>query len=258
MLACAEPKIPNCIMSRTAEYPGNATFPACTCMRPSSAQRCSVGNTLPGLSRPLRVEGAFEPLLLVEVDLGEHRRHQVALLDADAVLAGQHAADLDAELQDVGAELPRRAPARPACWRRRGSADADCRRRRGRRWRRAARSARDSSRMRLQHLRQLARAGWCRPCSSSRARCGRPPGTPPCGRPRTAAARPPSSTRGSVVDAAFARRSPRRARSGGRPRPPGRRARRSAAPRRRADSRRGRTPRPRGSPAGPSSPCRPG
>ena len=29
--------------------------------------------------------------------------HQVALLDADAVLAGQAAADLDAELQDVGA-----------------------------------------------------------------------------------------------------------------------------------------------------------
>ena len=30
---------------------GNATLPACTCMRPSSAQRQSCGNTLPGLSR---------------------------------------------------------------------------------------------------------------------------------------------------------------------------------------------------------------
>ena len=30
--------------------------------------------------------------------------HQVALLDADAVLAGQHATDLDAQPQDVGAE----------------------------------------------------------------------------------------------------------------------------------------------------------
>ena len=29
--------------------------------------------------------------------------HQVALLDADAVLAGEAAADLDAELQDLGA-----------------------------------------------------------------------------------------------------------------------------------------------------------
>src|SRR5690349_1862248 len=30
---------------------GNATRPACTCTRASSAQRCSVGNTLPGLSK---------------------------------------------------------------------------------------------------------------------------------------------------------------------------------------------------------------
>src|SRR3546814_12926529 len=33
--------------------------------------------------------------------------HEVALLDADAVLAGHHAADLDAEPQDVGAEILR-------------------------------------------------------------------------------------------------------------------------------------------------------
>ncbi len=59
---------------------------------------------MPGLSRPFVVEGAFEPLLLLEVGLREHHRHQVALLDADAVLAGQHAADLDAELQDFRAE----------------------------------------------------------------------------------------------------------------------------------------------------------
>ena len=39
-----------------------------------------------------------------EVGFVEHRAHQVALLDADPVLAGQHAADLDAEPQDVGAE----------------------------------------------------------------------------------------------------------------------------------------------------------
>src|ERR1700754_2680287 len=45
-----------------------------------------------------RVEGAFQPLLLVEIDLAEHLRHQIALLDADAMLAGQHPADLDAEL----------------------------------------------------------------------------------------------------------------------------------------------------------------
>jgi hypothetical protein len=50
------------------------------------------------------IESAFDPHLLVEVDLVEHFRHQVALLHPHSVLAGQHAADLDAEPQDVGAE----------------------------------------------------------------------------------------------------------------------------------------------------------
>ena len=62
---------------------------------------------LAGIEQALRVERAFDPLLLVQVDLGEHRRHQVALLDADPVLARQNAADLDAEPQDVVAELLR-------------------------------------------------------------------------------------------------------------------------------------------------------
>src|SRR6185295_9376959 len=57
-----------------------------------------------GVEQPLRVEGAFQPLLLVEIDFGKHLRHQVALLDADAVLAGQHAAEFDAGAQDIGAE----------------------------------------------------------------------------------------------------------------------------------------------------------
>jgi hypothetical protein len=52
----------------------------------------------------VRIEGAFDPHLLVEVGLAEHFRHQVALLHADAVLAGQHAADLDAKAQDIGAK----------------------------------------------------------------------------------------------------------------------------------------------------------
>src|SRR5262249_26470395 len=60
---------------------------------------------LAGIEQPVRVEGAFEAELMVEVDLVEHRRHEVALFDADAMLAGEHAADLDAIAQDVGAEL---------------------------------------------------------------------------------------------------------------------------------------------------------
>ena len=50
------------------------------------------------------VEGAFEAHLLGEVDLAEHVAHEVPLLDADAMLAGQHAANLDAERQNLGAE----------------------------------------------------------------------------------------------------------------------------------------------------------
>src|SRR5262245_14088709 len=36
------------------------------------------------------VERAFEPLLLIEVGLREHRRHQVAFLDAHAMSTGWH------------------------------------------------------------------------------------------------------------------------------------------------------------------------
>src|SRR5712671_837638 len=43
-----------------------------------------------GIEQALRVEGAFQPLLLVEIDLRKHLRHQIAFLDADAVFAGQY------------------------------------------------------------------------------------------------------------------------------------------------------------------------
>src|SRR5690606_30364047 len=60
---------------------------------------------LAGIEELLRVEGTLQPLLLLEVVLGEHGGHQVSLLDPDAVLAGEHAADFGAEAQDVAAEL---------------------------------------------------------------------------------------------------------------------------------------------------------
>src|SRR5262249_26098119 len=59
---------------------------------------------LAGIEQLVLIERAFEAHLLREVDLVEHRRHQVALLHADTVLAGQDAADLDAQLQDLRAE----------------------------------------------------------------------------------------------------------------------------------------------------------
>src|SRR5690606_14712540 len=56
------------------------------------------------IEQPVGIERALDPLLLLEVDFGEHLAHQVALLDADAVFAGQHAALFGAQLQDVGPE----------------------------------------------------------------------------------------------------------------------------------------------------------
>ena len=49
------------------------------------------------IEQALRIERAFQPLLLVEIDLAEHLRHQIALLDADAVFAGKDAAELDTD-----------------------------------------------------------------------------------------------------------------------------------------------------------------
>ena len=62
------------------------------------------GKHLPWIQQQIGVKGAFESLLVRQVRFAEHLGHQVALLDADAVLAGQHAADLDAQPQDVAAE----------------------------------------------------------------------------------------------------------------------------------------------------------
>ena len=56
------------------------------------------------VQQPVGIEGAFDPLLVGQIAFVEHRSHQVALFDADPVLAGQNAADLDAQPQDVRAE----------------------------------------------------------------------------------------------------------------------------------------------------------
>ncbi len=62
------------------------------------------GEHLARVQQPLRVECTFQALLLVEIDLGEHRPHQIAFFDADTVLSGKHAADLHAQPQNVGTE----------------------------------------------------------------------------------------------------------------------------------------------------------
>src|SRR5690349_20706919 len=57
---------------------------------------------LAGIEQPIGVKGAFEALLMGQIAVVEHRRHQIALFDADPVLPSQHAADLDTKLKDIG------------------------------------------------------------------------------------------------------------------------------------------------------------
>ena len=57
-------------------------------------------------------------------------RHRARLVDADAVLAGERPARVDARVQDLGRDRSARSP-RPRPRRRRGRAGAGCRRRRG-------------------------------------------------------------------------------------------------------------------------------
>src|SRR6516162_7726872 len=61
------------------------------------------------VQQPPRVERLLDAALLRELVRAELHRHQLALFHADAVLAGQAAAHLDAQRQDVGAELLRLA-----------------------------------------------------------------------------------------------------------------------------------------------------
>ena len=95
-----------------------------------------------------RVERAAQALERVEVGLVEHLRHVLLLVDADAVLAGDRAAGVQARVEDLARTAPRPARPRPRCGRRNRPAGAGCRRRRGRRWRRASRTPCPSSSMR--------------------------------------------------------------------------------------------------------------
>jgi hypothetical protein len=90
------------------------------------------------IKQTLGVEGAFQPLLLVQIDLGKHLAHRVALLDADVMLARKRPAKIDRSSAGCRRRTPLPSRSRRACWRHGGSAGADCRRRHGRRWQRTA------------------------------------------------------------------------------------------------------------------------
>jgi hypothetical protein len=63
-----------------------------------------LGKHLSRIEQMVRIEGAFHPHLVIEIRLVEHFRHEITLLDTHAMLAGQHAANLHAQAQDVRAE----------------------------------------------------------------------------------------------------------------------------------------------------------
>src|SRR3954454_11237419 len=60
---------------------------------------------LPGVGQPVGVERAAQLLERGEVGLGEHLRHVALLVDADAVLAGDRTARLDAGEHDLARQL---------------------------------------------------------------------------------------------------------------------------------------------------------
>src|SRR5262249_61020481 len=60
------------------------------------------GEDLPGIAESPRIEGGLEASHQVEVSHREDERHEVGLLQADAVLAGDRAADLGTDAHDLG------------------------------------------------------------------------------------------------------------------------------------------------------------
>src|SRR5512143_3123640 len=62
------------------------------------------GDHLARVQRARRVEGRLDALHQRTLLLAELHAHRTELLDADAVLAGDGAAERDAQLQDLGAE----------------------------------------------------------------------------------------------------------------------------------------------------------
>src|SRR5580704_19531204 len=59
---------------------------------------------LAGIKQPRGVERTLQALLLCQITLGKHDRHQVALFHAHTMFAREDATDLDAKLQDFAAE----------------------------------------------------------------------------------------------------------------------------------------------------------
>src|SRR5690242_4273198 len=76
-----------------------------------SLTACRQRKHLVRVEQPIRIERRLDTTLLLKFFGVELNRHQVAFFHADAVLAGEAAAHLHAQLQNVGAEMLRLAKA---------------------------------------------------------------------------------------------------------------------------------------------------
>ena len=90
-----------------------------------SPQREPGGQHLLRVRRAVGIEGLAQAGLRVEIVGREQHRHEVALLDADAVLAREHAAGGDRRLHDLLARGVARAPSFPGT--RRSNDSSGCR-----------------------------------------------------------------------------------------------------------------------------------
>ena len=96
----------SCGHQKTSASPASCS--GCGALVPARAPRrtgAAWGRPCRGWRSPSRVEGAAHQLHGVEVVLGVHPRHVRRLVDADAVLAGDRAAVLDAQVEDRAADL---------------------------------------------------------------------------------------------------------------------------------------------------------
>ena len=139
------------------------------------------------------VEGAPQPGEHLEVALREHLRHRARLVDADAVLARERPARIEAGEGTLG-ELARPLALSAAASRQ--PADAGCRRPRGRRCRRGGRAPARAPRS-AAAPRAAASAERRRPGRSSRSRSSPSRRTRTCGPSRAALARTRRARRGA-------------------------------------------------------------
>ena len=75
-------------------------------MKPSEFRTSmQVRKDLARVQQMSRIKGAFQTLLLLQIIFGELNVHQIALLDTNAVLAGEYTTHFNTASQDVGPEF---------------------------------------------------------------------------------------------------------------------------------------------------------